>query len=246
MREKEAGISRLEGMLIFDPIQFVEDVSGKSVDGDDQLGMAALGVAIQHNKVKNSELERQDDTKLSNDLDRYLRIIGELGFIEVLKVSFSSPHDAGMAETFYIFLHPEKAILLEFDTYQGIRVNGGKFYYCWKESSKDYPRGILSSYSLESISDPNWRKDSKFNDSSPEDLYVQGNHDCREAIRYHMSNLGRYGTFINPWPAEVEGRERFLWLLHHGDTRVDGYDYKTITKERIAMMPEWARKAIGR
>ena len=36
-----------------------------------------------------------------------------------------------------------------------------------------------------------------------------------------------------------------MWLLHYMDTRDKDYDYVAITKERIAMLPQWARDVIN-
>jgi hypothetical protein len=36
-----------------------------------------------------------------------------------------------------------------------------------------------------------------------------------------------------------------MWLLHYMDTKVKGYDYKAITADRIAMLPEDVRTAIS-
>jgi hypothetical protein len=57
---------------------------------------------------------------------------------------------------------------------------------------------------------------------------------------FNLENLFANGEFVNPWPALP-----FMWLLHHGDTKIEGYDYKAITDERIALLPENVLEGMG-
>jgi hypothetical protein len=66
-----------------------------------------------------------------------------------------------------------------------------------------------------------------------------GDHDCREAVKMNITNMIDNGTFLTKW------KERpFMWLLHYMDTKVEGYDYKQIIEDRIAMLPDHVREAI--
>jgi len=67
-----------------------------------------------------------------------------------------------------------------------------------------------------------------------------GDHDCREALKHNITQLAENGRFLKKWKETP-----FLWLLHHGDSKVDGYDYEAITKARIAMLPADIRECIG-
>lgn len=70
-------------------------------------------------------------------------------------------------------------------------------------------------------------------------IYV-GNHDGREALRLHIRQLRKHGSFLPQWVSCD-----FLWLLHYMDTKRDDYDYKAINKERVAMLPKHIQKAIN-
>lgn len=48
------------------------------------------------------------------------------------------------------------------------------------------------------------------------------------------------GQFVTPWREQP-----VIWLLTYMDTKAPSYDYKAITKGRIAKLPEEVRRAIG-
>lgn len=229
-----------KAMVEFDPLQALEDVTGKDYHDQPELSLLAHMVHCQR---KNAHLLAEGDTVLQNDLDRYMAIIGDLGFVQVADVPFTVPgwtaEDPPRAEHYYMFANREKGILLGFDTYDEVRVNGGKFYYCWAPNEEkcraDHVRPTASgSYHMK----PGVTRETATND----DYFWAGDHDCREAIRYHISQLEEYGSFIPTWP---DGHDQLLWLLHHGDTKVNGYDLPGITAERLALLPQWVREMIN-
>lgn len=59
-----------------------------------------------------------------------------------------------------------------------------------------------------------------------------GHHDCREILKFNISRLAENGTFVKKWK-----NQSFIWLLHHMDTKQDGYSYEEINKQRIKMLP---------
>tara|TARA_R110000851_G_scaffold47424_2_gene115155 strand:- start:9388 stop:10257 length:870 start_codon:yes stop_codon:yes gene_type:complete len=66
-----------------------------------------------------------------------------------------------------------------------------------------------------------------------------GNHDCREAIKFNISELLKNGTFVKKWKEQP-----FLWLLGYMDSKVEGYDYKKITEERLNRLPKFVLDCI--
>jgi len=67
-----------------------------------------------------------------------------------------------------------------------------------------------------------------------------GNHDCREALKFNISELQKNGTFVKQWVDTP-----FLWLLHYMDTKSEGYDHEKITTERLNKLPKGVREAMG-
>lgn len=230
----------LNSILTFDPLQAAEDLTGRSMHDDDTVGMLGMLIAVKHNAVKNEQLVSMDDTTLQNDLDRYIRIITEMGFEQVLGLPFDAPgwgeSDPVRHEHLYIFAHRD-GLLLSFDTYNEIKVNSGKVYYCWEPNDN-----IEEAYRC--TSSGGWYSfDPETRPSRHNADYWAGDHDAREALRHNINKLRAHGTFLPKWPV---GNKLFLWLLHYRDTKEDGYDYKAINQKRIAMLPDWVREMIGR
>ena len=235
--------------LSFDPLSRAETITGKSYKTDKETESIGVALAMIHGQHKKSILESSGDSTLSNKLDRYMEIVKSIGFEIALELPFvvQSLFDKGpVDEKFFIMIHRDKGILLEFDSYCGDRVNGGNFYYCWKpkpDLDKGIRPSILSSGGLESESDSDWRRNPKYYiKGAPEDVYYSGKHDCREAIIHNIKQLSDSGVFLSPWP---KNKRRLLWLLHYQDTKDEGYDYEAINKERIEMLPQWARDIIN-
>lgn len=204
--------------------------------------------AMSVNQLKNDALQKCDDTTFSNKLDRYQRIIGEVGFRKVLEIPFRSHNGT---DTFFVYWRD--GILLSFDTY-GDLVNGGTFSYNWKKGKNGHnPLSSGGWYIRDESGKPTY--DEQFGDlkDTPEALVKiaaynekwnrekvwAGNHDCREAIRHRIAALEEFGTILPKWEFRP-----FLWLLHHGDTKIKDYDYAKINAERTAMLPDDVRAAI--
>ena len=47
------------------------------------------------------------------------------------------------------------------------------------------------------------------------------------------------GVFLKEWK-----KQPFLWLLHHGDTKVEGYNYEEINQKRLNLLPDYVKKCI--
>jgi hypothetical protein len=210
----------LQKLLDFDPLDVAEQLTG-TLSADKDSPAMALGLALmrRHSAMKEGALASHDDTMLDNRLDRYQRIVTDLGFEQVMADSFVGHGN----ETYFIYAHRD-GILLTFDTFTGNKVNGGKFLYNWAPSlSWKELRGLH----LTSSGHMNG------------DIWI-GDHDCREAIRHKIGQLRKHGSFISPW------KERpWLWLLHYADSKVDGYDHDAITQARVARLPDWVREFIG-
>jgi len=207
-------MSELNELLNFDSIAEAERLAGTSYKESDAVTWLGLGLMQEKNKRLNAILSERKDSLFSNTLTYYEMVIAEEGFVKVLELPI-----VGTEDTFFIYWHPD-GILLKFDSYNGRSVNGGNFYYNWKPN-ENADWSVLSSH------------------SGRVDGIIAGDHDCREAIRYHIQRLREEGTFLNPWV-----KRPFLWLLHYMDTKTEGYDYKSITAERIAMLPEYVQSAI--
>lgn len=208
---------RIDELLRTDSLQQAEDITGESYKNDDAT--SALGMLIQMSKGRELDalLREAGDTTFSNELDRYQSIIEGVGFEQALAVPFVSQWNR--AENLFVYARRD-GLLLVFDTFATDRVNGGHLYYQWRPAIDDF-WSVTSSGGMRG------------------DVWC-GYHDCREALLRKIKGLTDNGAFVAPWE-----HEEFLWLLHHGDTKVEGYDHRAITAERIAMLPEWVRQMLG-
>lgn len=244
----------LRALLEFDPLQAVEDMTGKSYKTHEQVGLAGFGLAMIHNKIKNAALTEAGDTTLSNELVRYREVIEGMGFEEAAAFPFESPgwnkEDPPKKETLFVFIQREHGIVLVFDTYDSVGVNGGNFHYCWKPNSDSALYGVTSSGGFRSLTDQEWKR----KEIPPEDLYWEGSHDCREAIKYKVEGLLKHGTFIPKWPKFSQGSRRSgFYLMSYQDWKHPDYKLtmgknpymEKIFLERYNALPDWAKEIIG-
>lgn len=219
---------RTKQLLDYDPLQAAENITGESYRNED-TGMLGLLLAMDHSARKEAHLIELGDSTLCNKLERYRAIIEDIGFELVLDIPFMGRGwgEQPVEEHFFVFVHRELGILLDFDTFGGDGVNGGKFYYCIKLNENACGR-VTSSGTFRDYDSPN--------------RYWAGDHDCREAIRYHIDQLKANGTFLKNWPKD---NDLFLWMLHYMDTKDDNYNYKAINKERQAMLPIDVQEQFG-
>lgn len=223
---------KLDQLLRFDPLDAAEKLIGESYKDDKATVGLGLMLMQAAGAEKEAALLARNDTLLSNDLDRYLSIIETNGFEKVLEDDFMSPLYPDVPEKFFIYAHQD-GMLLAFDTFSTHRMNSGHLYYNWCPTEQEKLHGSGATESGSFVAG---------NRETGEVYIWAGNHDCREALIYHIETLREHGSFVKPW---VEAP--FLWLLHHGETRGGhgNYDHKAITMERISRLPEWVQTMIG-
>ena len=216
----------LDQLLAFDALDTAEKLVGQ--DGNAAL---SLGLALQMHKsaVLREELEARGDTLLSNELGRYLGIVQDLGFEPVLSLPFEGRSWDGEApppETFHVLAHRD-GMLLAFDTFGTTAVNGAKVWYNWRPRDAEVGWSMTSSGGYH-----NW-------DPEKRTGIWAGDHDAREALRHKIQRLRDNGELLARWQ-----KRPFLWLLHHMDTKPEGYDHNVINQARIALLPAWVQQMI--
>jgi len=190
----------------------------------------ALGIAlhIASNKRKQEVLEGFNDTTFSMKTEDYIARIQEIGFKKVLELPFHIVHcGKERDDTFYIFWHKDGLVLC-MDTYNGDRGSANIYFNYEPNDQRKIGEG------LDHVSGGFNGEEGKY--------FFAGNIDVREGIKHHLETIRTHGKFLNPWK-----KQDFLWFLHYGDTNgkeYDGYDYKAINQERIAMLPKEIQEAI--
>lgn len=233
MTNLKTGSTELDTLLNFDPLDTAERLL--DTRGSDAIGLGML-MAMRHNATKRTVLEANDDTSFSNIVERYVRIVQELGFEQVLALPFTGRmfnDDPPVNEMFYIFAHRDGMILC-FDTYMTNDVNGAHLYYNIEFNGIDhYNHCALTS-------NGSWVEYEVDREQRIVNGVWSGHHDAREGLRHTISEIRANGVLLQKWKANP-----FLWLLHYMDTKTENYDYKAINAERLAMCPEWVRNMIA-
>lgn len=205
-----------------DPLHIAEQITGKSYKEDKDTSVLGMGLHIAHTANKKQMLKNDKDSYMGMSYKLYIDLLEELGFKQILMVQFESQWND--RDKFFVFWRDD-GILLKFDTFSGETVNGGSFFYNWKPNDIKEMGGATSS--------------GGFDDCGHEDDHSKwvwyGNHDCREAIRFHIKQLEEFGSFVTPWE-----KIPFLWLCHHGDKDKNGKqdNYKEIGLERSQKLPK--------
>jgi hypothetical protein len=208
----------LDDLLKYDSLAEAEKVTGKYSGASESTVLLGMALGYDKNKKLEAMLQSSDDTGFSETKMDYLAKLSRFGFEQIYEESFK---EGGRDETLNAMFHFQYSILLIFDTYNG-NVNSGKFYYHWKPKGESFPYHITSSGGYVDMDNKIW----------------SGNHDCREAVKHNINNLLEYGEFV-AWV-----QQPFIWFLHYGDTKTKDYDYKGLTRSRLAKLPEKVRQAI--
>lgn len=188
---------------------------------DDELVVAnAFGKLQEIGEQKKAHAILQMDSYWCMPQAEYIACIERLGFKRIYYKAFSAEHCGSVTEgEHFIYWLADKAILLKFDTYGKTGgINGGNFYYNIRPKTDNF-----AARSSGGMRGNVWC----------------GSHDCREAIKHHITMLSEQGEFLTKW---VE--QPFLWLLNWSDTKNEGYDYEAINKAIIKQFPKEVKEAI--
>lgn len=214
----------MEKLLSYDALAEAEKDTGSSYKESEFTQHIGFLNHLEHVQKKEEALVEADDTVFSNKLSRYLRIVKDIGFDLALEFPFvGRPSGSESVYDERMFVFWRDGILLVFDTYLEDSVNGGKFYYNWIPN--DYKEG--------------YKYTSSGGYYGEDPMFWAGDHDCREALRFHIRRLDENGKILPVWE-----KRPFLWLLNYMDTKDDKYDYEKINRDRIAMLPKEIQKAI--
>ena len=236
----------IKDALGYDALAEAEKRSGHSYKEDDGTQMAGMLDHVFHGGRKDALLTRADDTTLSNNIDRYLRILAEEGFEQALRLPFTA-HDTydntTRDEALYVFWHARDGLLLKFDTYNTTRVNGGNVYYNVKPKAGVLPHDSDLCHGV--TSSGGWHGA----DGDQVNWVWAGDHDCREALRFHLRQLREHGDFVTPWQYTP-----YLSMCHYQDykdSHAQGLRYpddferhRQIDRERIALLPATVQDTI--
>ena len=209
--------SSLEQALSFDMLAEAEKITGRSYKDDDSTTWLGMALGMHNGVEKRALLEANNDTHSSQPLAEWIAVVKSMGFHLLHEQEVP-----GTADKFRMWWKP--GLLLVSDSYRGDKVvNGAKVYFNYRG-----PRGSM--YRCSS----GWA-----GEQDGVDVW-EGSYDAREGLRFALERMEAAGEFLPVWV-----KAPFLWLLHYADSKAEGYDYKAINAQRIALLPEEVRAAIS-
>jgi len=228
----------LDSVLHFDSLDVAEKLTGKDYHDDQDTSFLGFALHIKKNQLKNAMLKDNDDVAYGTEISDYLRIMKELGFVEVLRENFVgrawSDNEKPPNETFFIYWHPTKFILAKFETYTEKTINSADWYFCF------HPNSVDLWYKTEMRCSGFWFGAKE--DKPKEEWFWLGHWDSREAIRHQMKKFDNYGHF-EKWP-----EAQLLQLNSYVDWhQCKNHDYSVADKEsrrRFNLLPEEVKKVI--
>lgn len=245
----------LEKILNHDPMG-----NTSSDDMSDDQTRSLLGDFMLLNQLKAGVLETRGDTPFTMSTIGYMVTIEAAGYKKLYEQKFRSGQvrDDGNyeEETFYIYW--KDGILLVWDTFWGNR--NAATAYCEVEFKQEGPvtvamiEGMYKQTEGLSLSGLCFSHNSQQHESDtyykrgPEGRQWDGwwsrrsavHFDAREAFLYHDTKVREiFKMATDKWR-----ESHFMWLLHRGDTKIEGYDSKAITNARIALLPEHVQNMI--
>lgn len=142
-------LEAVDKLLKFDGLSIAEKITNTDYKSNEDTVWLGMALQMSNNEKLKTLLNANDDTFFSNTVSDYIRKITSIGFKEIYTEDFIYTPDYGdknpQQEKMYCFFQYELGILLSFDTFDGERVNSGKFYYNWSPNDLHGRRGNITS-----------------------------------------------------------------------------------------------------
>jgi hypothetical protein len=209
----------IDELMQFDPIAEAEQIIGHRY-GDEVTGLGLL-LHMSKSGLLNEFMSQTQDTKFSENFNRYHEIATSIGFEVIYEEQFvgNPGEELPRNETFRTYWHPD-GLLLTVESYYD-NVNTAKVYY-----------------NVRFNEDGQWVTSSGGCAYTDHGVWV-GDHDVREGLKHKINSIRKNGVFLTNW---IE--RPFLWLLNYREPKEEGYDHKAINAAKIAQFPEEIQKAI--
>jgi hypothetical protein len=225
--------NKTESVLMKDSLGETEKILGGkhwSEFNDFENGLAFVSFA-KDNKIKKDHLQSIGDTYWGMTWDEFKDLIKERGFIEgysyeIEYKGWSEP----IQEEMCIYYHPEKGLIIWAESFNNkTTINGGTLY------------GEIQAYEGEENRHTIFRWLSTGGCRDAEKGIYTTSHDIREGLFSKLDTLESAGKFLNRWT----DKKRFLWFVDYNEEDIEGYNYKSITKDKIRKCPKEVQDIIG-
>lgn len=220
---------KTKNILNFDPVATAETLIGKQHEDWDLKtdAMAASALVMATNQAKADHLKSIGDTHLGITWIEFIEITKAYGFKSGYCQKFTGTgwSDKGVEEEEIIFFHEEKGLILHAESFSGKSVNSAKVYGEVKIGDK--------------LEEKQWEALNGYSHGSNGNGTMHFEVDVREGFRFHLDAISEAFEFSKNW-SEVP----FLWFLNYMDSKVENYDFKKITNQKINASTSEVKKII--
>jgi hypothetical protein len=170
----------------------------------------------------------------------FINLIEINGFVKVYEEEFPNIYNKVIV-TEKLVVYWKDGILLD-ATSHWKSLNGGSIHFNWEPNPNLEKYTALNGCSNGPIiigktePKPHYCKWTNETEMRVEKIYSNardGSYDVREGLFLKISDLQEQGKFLSPW---IE--PPFLYLVNYNENKVEGYDYKKITYEKLKKFPE--------
>lgn len=189
----------------------------------------SIMLTIKNKKMDTAKLTETDSTLTDQDFTKYVSMLTNLGFENVLQIPFSCKKEGTylLNETFHVFFSKNDGMLICCETYRsGTLLHGGMLYYSHPSSDQR----ITETWAIGS---------NRFHHTT-KNICI-GSNDARHKIIRLVTKIRSAYSLMPQW---INQGGPGIWFLHSGDVEYSGYDSKAINAERWEMLPGHVRKAI--
>ncbi len=234
LKEQTRNAINLDGLAL------AEKITGVSYKGCELTQSLGMSLFFTNNKIKKENLQKLGDTHFGMTFDDFISLIESKGFIKVYEEEFPNPHSDEKVIMEKLVVYWKDGILLDATSHWD-NLNGGSIHFNWE------PKPNLEKYTaLNGCSNgpiiigktepkPYFNKFTNETEMRTENIYSNardGSYDVREGLFLKISDLQEQGKFVSPW---IE--PPFLYLVNYNENKVEGYDYKKITYNKILGFP---------
>jgi hypothetical protein len=156
----------------------------------------------------------------------FKQLIIKKGFIPAMEYDIKH---GDYIDEFIIYYNPAKGLIIKADSYWNKEsINSGTLYGEIQANNKSCVGTIWDWISSGGLIDN-------------ENLIFTTSQDVRERLFSRLEELETVGKFLPKWT----NKNTFLWFVDYVESKVDNYDYKKITKEKLLKCPKELQEIVG-
>ena len=184
---------------------------------------------MEDNQQKKEHLQSIGDTHWGMKWNDFISLIEQQGFKEGLRYNFIAPkyrdNEEDRIEEAILYYQPEKGLILWATSFMD-DINGGKVYGMVQYDEWENAWRILTS---------------SHGDNGEEKKIRHFDFDIREGLIHNINKVDTNLKLLPKW----RGQLPFLWFLDYLEEKQSDYDYKAITKNKIARCPDEMKNIIN-